>query len=203
MISLRKVVDFYEAHAKKHVARDILIVGVRDAHVVKMFLSRHFLLRSLDVIASFDPPETLHPRERLQQHAASEHLQRLARAYAGKFRRLIMADPLAGVGQLSEGADYDLIIVGDAVDADKLAAVGAALVPLVRTGGYLVGRDHRVPAVRGILDSAVGRERWRAWPREGIWTVQVTRRGDEVVEPADDEPVKRKRGRPRKDDAAA
>ena len=90
-------------------------------------------------------------------------------------------------------AAFDAVILLDGVRPHLLPHAGQIAAPLIRSGGYLVGLGHRDPDVRGILDSAIGRERWVAW-REGVWGVQVDR--DEPAEPIA-EPAKR-RGRPKK-----
>lgn len=173
-LSDKRILGFYESHAKAKQCRDILMVGIQSERPVTQLLGNHIAMRSLTVIASFDPEGKLQPGERLRQNAARQRLVKQAASYP-KFKRLIVADPLAGLESLKDAAPYDLVILGPAVKEHNLADVGAAVLPYVKTGGWILGGDHRIPEVRGILDSAVGRERWRAHPREGLWLIHVKR----------------------------
>lgn len=61
---------WYEAMAKKHLARRVLIVGSRRHQLASIALARCMGMRELTVIASYRPREALRPSEWLQQESS-------------------------------------------------------------------------------------------------------------------------------------
>lgn len=180
-LSERRRLGYYEAHAKKYFCRDVLIVGAQSDHIVTKMLASHIGMKSLSVIAQWGDPEKIGPIAKLNQHAAMKRLANKAKSYPKFCVYLETADVLEGVEKLTEeGALFDLVILSEAVQPHNLAQVGMLAVSLVRTGGWLIGSDHRDPGVRGVLDAAVGPKRWQAYPREGVWGIRIERKSHKL-----------------------
>lgn len=180
-------VRWFEALCKKHQWRHVALVGAWNDGAVQTFLANCLRVK-VTVVASWRDPAVMTPSERLRQDAAQGRMRRHAKAYAHRLT-LIESEPLAAMEALPPTA-FDAVILLDGVQPHLLPHAGQIAAPLIKSGGYLVGLGHRDPDVRGILDSAIGRDRWVAW-REGVWGVQVER-DEPVAEPA------KRRGRPKK-----
>lgn len=147
--------------------RSIAIVGVKDDLETKSLLQWCRKLE-LTVVWRVTPGAGRHELQR--QGFARDRMVK----WAGVYKRLTLLQmPSAeAVEQLAE-QQFDAVALWGLTPA-QLAGEGAKWAGLVRTGGMLVGMDHRVAECRRVLNAAV--PKWRVH-RDGVWMVDVKRHG--------------------------
>lgn len=177
-----------ERLAKRHNWKRLALVGVTDAVVLRRMLAAMGTI-SLVVVATW-PAKHPQPSERMKQIGRERQVRQLCKAYT---HRVMLFEGAAGeAAEAMQGEQFDGVVLFDAPD---LETVGGAWALLVRSGGMLLGTDHRDLGTRAVLNAVAP-----AWERldDGLWCVRVKRDAAPVGVAAVLEPVKRRPGRPRK-----
>jgi hypothetical protein len=171
-----------EAICKRHAWASLALVGISDADVLQRMLFACTRLR-LTVVATW-PEKSDRPGERIKQTTRADKVRQLSRSYAS---RVTLLECTAGeaahklCGQVFDGAVL--------FDAPDLESDGGAWAALARSGGMLLGTDHRDMETRATLNAVAP-----GWERldDGLWCVRVKRAdGNREVdqgEPVDVEP---------------
>ena len=143
----------------------IAIVGVKDDLETKSLLQWCRKLE-LTVVWRVTPGAGRHELQR--QGFARDRMVK----WAGVYKRLTLLQmPSAEAVEQLAGQQFDAVALWGLTPA-QLAGEGAKWAGLVRTGGMLVGMDHRVAECRRVLNAAV--PKWRVH-RDGVWMVDVHR----------------------------
>ena len=151
--------------------RSIAIVGVKDDLETKSLLQWCRKLE-LTVVWRVTPGAGRHELQR--QGFARDRMVKWTAVYK---RLTLLQMPSAEAVEQLAGQQFDAVALWGLTPA-QLAGEGAKWAGLVRTGGMLVGMDHRVAECRRVLNAAV--PKWRVH-RDGVWMVDV-RRATPLVE---------------------
>jgi hypothetical protein len=154
-----------EAITKRNSWASLAIVGVADSEVMQRMLFACTRL-ALTVVATW-PAQSTQPTERIKQKSRADKVRQLARSYASRVT-LLECDADTAAGKLA-GQEFDGAVL---FDAAELEHVGGAWAALVRSGGMLLGTDHRDIETRAVLNAVAP-----GWERldDGLWCVRVKR----------------------------
>jgi hypothetical protein len=154
-----------EAITKRNTWSSLAIVGVADSEVMQRMLFACTRL-ALTVVATW-PAQSTQPTERIKQKSRADKVRQLARSYASRVT-LLECDADTAAGKLA-GQEFDGAVLFDAPDLEH---DGGAWAALVRSGGMLLGTDHRDMATRATLNAVAP-----GWERldDGLWCVRVKR----------------------------
>lgn len=182
-----------EALAKRGMWASVALVGISDPDVFRRLLTTLHGRTQITVIATW-PPKSDQPSERMKQVARAEMVRKLARAYAVRVT-LLECGPIEGAERMA-GQMFDGAVLFDTLE--DLAEAGGAWADRVRSGGMLLGTDHRDLETRAALNAvAPGWERFD----DGLWCVRVKREAVPIAPDNLPPTAKRRPGRPRKDAA--
>jgi hypothetical protein len=154
-----------EALTKRNNWASLAIVGVSDADVLQRMLFACTRL-AITVVATW-PAKSTQPGERIKQTTRADKVRHLSRSYAS---RVTLLECTAGeAAHKLAGQEFDGAVLFDAPDLER---DGGAWALLVRSGGMLLGTDHRDIATRAVLNAVAP-----GWERldDGLWCVRVKR----------------------------
>lgn len=167
--SERSRLHFVEAQAKRYKWRSVALVGVNDTALARQFLA-HFPRCKVLVVPIWR--EDLRPGPAGAQRNYQRNLRLWTKAYSGRFE----CEP-GGAMKFAGSTErqFDGVVLWTGIAPELLAVIGGAWVPRVVDGGWLLGVDHRLALVRGVLNQVA--PGWVQY-REGIWGVRVRRSAD-------------------------
>jgi hypothetical protein len=174
-MKFRPVPNQIEAITKRHNWSSLAIVGISDAEVLQRMLFACTRL-ALTVVATW-PEKSNRPGERIKQVERANRVRKLARSYAS---RVTLLECTAGeAAHKLCGQEFDGAALFDVAD---LESDGGAWAALVRSGGMLLGTDHRDIETRAVLNAVAP-----GWERldDGLWCVRVKREAALKLGPLD------------------